>query len=89
MRACAHRGPSLFHRPVSLSPLLRGERQRCLARVDVVRRDLITPVCLKVSGRLLDGPKIDLHQGQAIKATLKGNNPLMQVNMAELADPSG
>lgn len=31
--------------------------------------DLITLACLKVSCRLLAGHKIDLHQGQAVKAT--------------------
>lgn len=55
--------------PVCVSPRLGGECQCCLVWVNAVRCDLITPTYLKVSSRLLARHKIDLHQGQAWKAT--------------------
>lgn len=56
--------------PLSASLLgYKGECQRCQVWVNAVRCDLITAAYLKVSGGLLARHKIDLHQGQALKAT--------------------
>lgn len=57
------RGPSLFP-----STVLGGPCQCCLALVNAVRCDLITPTYLGVSGRRLARHKIDRHQGQASNA---------------------
>lgn len=67
--------PSPFPLPLPAPPLpapprLEAECQRCQVRVNAVRFDLITPAYLKVSSGLLARHKIDVHQGQALKATV-------------------
>lgn len=57
-----HRGPSLPH---SVSPA----GGKSVSAVNAIRCDLITQAYLKVSSGLLARHKIDLHQGQALKAT--------------------
>lgn len=55
--------------PCVSPPCLEGKCQCCQVWVNAVRCDLITPAYLKVSSGLLARHKIDLHQGQALKAT--------------------
>lgn len=82
--------------PISVSPLLGGAHPGCLARVDAVRRGLIMPACLTVSGRLLVGAKSMLTRDRRLKATLAGQarhserqRPGRQVSPWEAASPHG